>query len=346
MPRKKKESNSGFTLIEFAVCNLATLVMFAATFSLLNTIFTANSGMGEVKDTQQNVRVAMNTIARDITTAGTGLPNGGIAVPNGTNSTTLTRMGAGGTLSTPNNVIALLTPGNAGGPTVGGGVVNTLLTSGLATDVLTITSINQDSPTWNALTISSDGTQIDFVQEVRSGANQLFVGDLLVVTNSLGSVFGCVTSVSSTTSRAFFATADLMGINQPTAAAGNIKSLRSGGVYPPTTLTRVNIVNYYINNSVAAHPKLMRATNAQTPQVIVEDIENLQFAFDLFDFTNNVDTANQATTTSPNQIRSVNVAISGRSPQVMQRSGKYYRFSLVSKVNVRNATFRNRYTGT
>jgi Tfp pilus assembly protein PilW len=340
-----KESNSGFTLIEFAVCNLATLIMFAATFSLLNTVFTANSGMGEIKDTQQNIRVAMNTISRDITMAGTGLPNGGIAVPNGANSAVIPRQGAGGNLITPNNVVALLTPGNAAGPTVGGGVVNTMSTSGYATDVLTITTINQDSPTWNALNISADGTQMNFVQDVRSGASQLFVGDLLVVTNSLGSVFGCVTSVSATTSQAFFAAADLMGINQPTAAAGNIRSLRSGGVYPPTTVTRINIVNYYIDNANSAHPKLMRATNAQTPQVIVDDVENLQFAFDLFDFTSNVDTANQATTSSPNQIRSVNVAISGRSPQMMQRSNKYYRFSLVSKVNVRNATFRNRYTG-
>jgi hypothetical protein len=242
-------------------------------------------------------------------------------------------------------VIALLTPGNGAGPTVGGGVVNTLSTSGLATDVLTITMINQDSPTWNASVISTNGQQINFVEEVRSGPGQLFVGDLLVITNSVGSVFGCVTSVSTTQSEVSFAAADLMGINQPTAAAGNIKSLKSGGAYPPTTATRINIINYYIDNSNAAHPKLMRATNAVAPQIIAEDVENLQFAFDLFDFTNDSDTANQATTSSPNQIRSVNVAISGRSPQLMQRTNKYYRFSLVSKVNVRNATFRNRYTG-
>ena len=84
----------------------------------------------------------------------------------------------------------------------------------------------------------------------------------------------------------------------------------------------------------------------QTPQAIVEDIENLQFSFDLFDFTTNDDTANQPTTNSPSQIRSVTVSLTGRSPKVLNRSNKYYRFSLVSKVNVRNATFRNRYAGT
>jgi hypothetical protein len=300
-------------------------------------LFVANAGMAEMMQTQQNLRVAMNTMTRDITMAGTGLPNGGIAVPNGTNSTALTRQGAGGTLTTPNSSIALLAPGNSAGPTV----------NAVTTDALSITAINQDSPTWNVLAIDAAGTDIDFTQEVRSGAFQLVVGDLLVFTNSNGSVFGCVTSVSTTASRAFFAAADAMGINQPAAASGNIQSIKSiDGTYPPTTATRINIITYYLNNTVAAHPKLMRVANAQTPQAIVEDIENLQFSFDLFDFTTNEDTANQATTTSPNQIRSVTVSISGRSPQIMNQNNKYYRFSLTSKVNVRNATFRNRYTGT
>jgi Tfp pilus assembly protein PilW len=332
-----KRSNSGFTLIEFAICSLATMVMLGATFTLLNSMFIANAGMGEMMQTQQNIRVAMNTITRDITMAGTGLPNGGIKVPNGTNATSLTRQGAGGDMATPNNAIAILAPGNSVGPTL----------NGTATDALTITAINQDSPTWNVLQFNAEGTDIDFVQEVRNGAFQLVQGDLLVFTNSNGSVFGCVTSVNMTSSRAFFAAMDGMGINQPTAASGNIQSIKSGdGTYPPTTATRINIVTYYINNDNAAHPKLMRAVNAQTPQAIVEDIENLQFSFDLFDFTTNDDTANQATTNSPNQIRSVTVSLNGRSPKVMNRANRFYRFSLVSKVNVRNATFRNRYTGT
>lgn len=320
------------------ICNAATMIMLAATFTLLNQIFTANSRMGELIQTQQGIRVAMNTITRDVTMAGTGLPNGGIAVPNGANSTALTRQGVGGSLTTPNNTIALLSPGDGAGP-----AINTI-----ATDALTITSINQESPTWHASTINAAGTDIQFLQEdVRSGSTQLFEGDLLVLTNSNGSVFGCVTSVSATTSAAFFAAGDAMGINQPTAASGNIQSLRSADLtYPPTTLIRINIVTYYISNSTPAHPRLMRVVNAQTPQILVEDVENLQFSFDLFNFTTNADTANQATTASPNQIRSVSVSISGRSAQVIERTTNYYRFPLVSKVNVRNATFRNRYTGT
>src|SRR5262249_25264559 len=145
-------------------------------------------------------------------------------------------------------------------------------------------------------------------------------------------------------SHANFANADAMNMNQPNAASGNVKSIKNGGD-GTTTATRINIVTYYIDNSNAAHPKLMRATNAAAPQAIANDVENLQFAFDLFDFTNNTESSNQSNTASPNQIRSVSISISGRSPAVMPKTNTYYRLSLVSKVNVRNNTFRNRYTG-
>src|SRR5207244_13163176 len=77
-----RKDNSGFTMIEFAISNLATMVMLGATFTLLNSIFAANAGMGEIMQTQQNIRVAFNTITRDLTMPDTGLPTVCIAVPN------------------------------------------------------------------------------------------------------------------------------------------------------------------------------------------------------------------------------------------------------------------------
>jgi hypothetical protein len=298
--------------------------------------FEANTSMSEIMATQQTMRVAMNAVSRDIVMAGTGLPSGGIPVPHGTNSTALSRPGVGGTLPTANNVLAILTPGDSAGPTV----------AAVQTDALTIVSIDQESPSWSVSAINAAGTEIDFVQDVRTGTAQLFEDDVLLITNVNGSVFGCVTGVSESESQANFADADALDINQPNAQFGNIKSLANpDGTYPPTTATRVMIITYYLDNSVAAHPRLMRSVNAQPPQIAVEDLENLQFSFDLFDFQTDTESSNQPTTSSPNQIRSVNVQINGRSPQTLRSSGEYYRFGLVSKINVRNATFRNRYTG-
>src|SRR5688500_10138411 len=115
-----KNNESGFTLIEFMTASAAMMVVLAATFQLLNMTFTANSGMVEVMSTQQNIRVAINTIARDIVMAGTGLPSGGISVPNGNLSGAIVRPGVGGDMLAPDDAIAILAPGNELGGNVNG----------------------------------------------------------------------------------------------------------------------------------------------------------------------------------------------------------------------------------
>jgi hypothetical protein len=314
----------------------------------MNGIFVANTSMQQVLTTQQNLRVAMNAISRDVTMTGTGLPDSGIPIPNGTGSALIARPGLGvtcgasttGCLPTPNNVLAILSPGKSVGPTV----------AGVTTDALTVAMLDSTSPTWAITSISTSGTVVNFSQNVRdTGATQLFQKDLLLFNNANGSAFGCVTTVvATTTGQAQFAASDALNINQPTAQFGNIpKTLKNPGsspaTYPPTTATRAMLITYFIDNSNTQNPKLMRSVNASTPKVMVEGIENLQFSFDLFDYTNDTNTANVSTTSNPNQIRSVRIAVNGHSPDKLKRMGDYFHFGLVSKINVRNATFRNRY---
>ena len=66
------------------IASVLTMMIVAATFTLMNQVFVANTTMQQGLVTQQNVRVAMNAISRDVTMAGTGLPDSGIPVPNGT----------------------------------------------------------------------------------------------------------------------------------------------------------------------------------------------------------------------------------------------------------------------
>jgi hypothetical protein len=338
---------SGFTLMEFSLASLVGMIMLGATFTLMNSLFTTNERTADVTATQQNVRVAINTIARDVTMAGTGLPSGSIAVPNGLNSTPIIRPGMAGhpdpdrNIETPNNTLPMISPGDNDGPTVN-----------LDTDAMTILSLDQESPVWTVASIAvfADRYEVTFTQPVNAGDMRLVAGDLLIFNNANGTILGCVTGISNVlNTTAIFAETDLMVINQPDAASGNLGSLSNtsppSADYPPTTGTRVNLINYFISTANAAHPRLMRAVNAAAPQIIAEDIEDLQFSFDLFDFETNTDTANQATTANPNQIRSVLVAITGRSAELLRRTNSYYRFPLVTKVNVRNSTFRNRYVG-
>ncbi len=349
MISRTSRKQGGFTLVEFLIGNLMVMVILTATFTLLHSIFTANTTMQQVLNTEQNLRVAMNAITRDITMAGTGLTDSGVPIPSSTNAVGLVRQGLGlpcanpytgpGCLPTPGGVLSILSPGNSVGPTV----ANT------ATDVLTIAMVDQNSPTWTASTITADGITINFTPEIRSGSGQMFVGDLLLFNNAEGVAFGCVKTVSTIASQATFAAADLLNINQPTAAAGTItQNLRNTGsnpaTYPPTSATRVMLITYYLDNSNTANPKLMRVVNGNTAQVMVEGIENLQFSFDIFDYVNDSGTANVPAPANFNQIRSVRVEVSGRSTDKLKGKNDYYHFGMASKVNVRNATFRNRYS--
>ncbi len=348
MKTGNRNNQAGFTLVEFVVASVITMTILMATFTLMNNLFVANTSVQQVLSTQQSLRVAMNAITRDLTMSGTGLPDSGIPIPNGTGAVQLVRPGLSitcgatttGCLPTPNNVVAILIPGKGVGPTV----------AGIATDVLTVAMVDQTSPTWTITNISTNGTVVNFSQNVRdSGPTQLSPKDLLLFNNANGSAFGCVTTVVATTSgQAQFASGDALNINQPTAQFGTISAtLKNPGsspvTYPPTTAIRVMLITYFIDASDSPNPKLIRSVNASTPQVMVEGIENLQFSFDLFDYTNNTDTSDVPTTSNPNQIRSVHIALGGHSLNRLKGTGDYFHFSLASKVNVRNATFRNRY---
>ncbi len=336
-----RSDQSGFTLVEFLVASGATLIIMAATFTLLGSIFSSNTTMVRVMDTQQKIRVGLNELARETVRAGTGLPGGGINIPNGNNSQPIVRPGvAGNNLPTPNNILAILSPGDGVGPTI----------ANVPTDVITILTVDQAAPNWNIDDINPAGNNVDWVQDISQGEFQLVVGDLLLFNNVNASVFAQVTNVQTNgnNNSAIFANSDPLGFNQPSAANGNINSLANAGnpvTFPPTTATRVRIITYYLDNTDVLHPKLMRQENSGSVQVVAEDIYNLQFSYDLFDFATNTDTVNQATTNSPNQIRAVSISIDGRSTSVDPRTNDYFRFGLVSKVNVRNATFRNRYQG-
>ena len=64
----------GFTLIELMISIVITSVIVAAGYTVLTTTYRATISNERAVGTQQNIRVAMELIARDIKQAGFGMP--------------------------------------------------------------------------------------------------------------------------------------------------------------------------------------------------------------------------------------------------------------------------------
>lgn len=75
MQRTSSSGQGGFSLIELTVAMAVTLIVSGAIFGLIAGGQTAFRREPEMADRQQNIRVAMDVILRDISNAGSGLPN-------------------------------------------------------------------------------------------------------------------------------------------------------------------------------------------------------------------------------------------------------------------------------
>jgi len=67
-------TDRGFSLVELMVAMTITLIVSAAIYGLLTSGSNAFRREPELADRQQNIRVAMDLVARDVFNAGAGLP--------------------------------------------------------------------------------------------------------------------------------------------------------------------------------------------------------------------------------------------------------------------------------
>ncbi|MGD8894968.1 MAG: prepilin-type N-terminal cleavage/methylation domain-containing protein [Acidobacteriota bacterium] len=128
---------AGFSMVELMVAMTVTLIVSAAIYGLLTSGSTAFRREPEMADRQQNIRVAMDLIGRDVFNAGSALPTFAQVFsrtdPAGGNCTTfLNGCGVEGSLGSP--AAATRGPGDPGG-------------DGLtATDVLEIVATDETCP--------------------------------------------------------------------------------------------------------------------------------------------------------------------------------------------------------
>jgi prepilin-type N-terminal cleavage/methylation domain-containing protein len=367
----------GFTLIEIMVAMAVSMLVLGAAVMMFRDSTKANNNVTQAADMSDNIRAGLNLIVQDLIQTGTGIPTGGISIPNTPNAA---GCNTGAPVNRPPAALGLVFQGpnaaNLGcnvilpaiepGPDLGPTIVSPDGTSGPPSDIITVmyadNTLALDQKPINGSncpngSIAPNGSSITFDPNcVVIGAAGIPVnpGDLIMIYNGINpnGVLQTVTSVGGETLN--FAGGDAFNLNGRTTTdtAGTIKQLQNpDGTYPATSCTRVWMITYYLDAAADPnHPMLMRAINFNTPQPVAESFENLQFAYNFADGTT-PPPVNQAavpivpgpTGDNENEIRSVNVYVGARSANRAASSKSYVRTNVSTQVALRSMAYFNTY---
>jgi prepilin-type N-terminal cleavage/methylation domain-containing protein len=373
----------GFSLIELLVSmGIVVSVVAVATGALLQAQ-KATTAVAYEANTQQNLRAGMHFMVRDLLQAGEGIPQGGISIPYTTTSA-INRPGTATIFPNSYTTIPAITPGSLQGQLATSINPSTqAVLTGTATDIINILyadNILQDSlgnylysfPVVQAApstpvcagTIASTGASVTLAAncfKMPGVTNPITVGNLIMFHNQNGTALEYVTSVAG--QEINFAAGDPAGLNQTGKANGTVANLATTpGVFPPTTVTRVWMVTYYVDATNPQDPQLIRQVNypgypagapVNPPLAIADVIENLGFSYDITSSTDPVGTyttgpGNAATPIlpdTPDQIRAVNVFLAGRSEQAYESlsTPQFLRNNLSTQVSIRSLSFTNQF---
>lgn len=155
-----------------------------------------------------------------------------------------------------------------------------------------------------------------------------------------------VSNVPSGANQLVFNANDAFNLNGTSQAAGTIAQL---GTFPLTTATRIWMITYYVNNTNAQNPQLMRQVNMNQPQAIAEGIENLQLYYDIL---NAVAAGNPVSVTAGQEapsdaqlpyIRDAYILLYAHSRDQMAGSTQLFRNNLETVVSIRGLDFYNEF---
>jgi len=346
---KLRKGQEGLSLMEALVAMLVASIVLAAGTSMVTKALQITDLVTIRSEMQQDGRAAINSILKDLSLSGTGMPVGGVQLPTGANSTKSLLACAGGVCflknhSFPaNHMYPVLPDPNDGNVQQG------------TPDALSMVYLDRTLNLGTASNITPSGSQIDLAD-----VTGLKVGDLIILSNVHGSAIGEITNVLTASNQVVFASSDPLNINQPSAANGNIAALQDpgpGNKYPPTTAARILLITYYLQQNAGPDGtfgtdddnwQLIRQVNGQQPVPVMDGVENLQVTYDVYDDTAGNSSSTLVTNTktangTPGLVRKVNVVLSVRSPRKTGPTKSFSHLTLAAAVSPRNLSFRDRY---
>jgi prepilin-type N-terminal cleavage/methylation domain-containing protein len=372
------DKRAGFTLVEFVIAMAITAVALAATVLAFRDATQVNQNVALNEDMADNMRAGLNLMEQDLIQTATGIPTGGIAIPAKANSTctsgftNVQRPTLTGSASYPNcnTVMPAIEPGFDLGPNTTDQITILYQDNSLNLSQYPINpAAGPGAPNGGAGcagSIDALGASAKFdtncvTSPSPSGAT-INPGDLLLFSNANGNALVMVTSVAWPT--VFFAAGDPFGLNQTGLPCGTLLQLRDGGqaaptnpptpcstlatppspiTYPPTTVERITMVTYYLDNtSVPGHVELIRRINFNNGQTVGDTLQNLKFTYNFSDGVAVNETAVPAGY-SENQIRSVTIALGALSDTISEKTGRPIQTSVQTQVSLRSMTFYNQF---
>jgi prepilin-type N-terminal cleavage/methylation domain-containing protein len=372
----------GFSLVELMVATAILITVISVAINALMQAQQVSQAVAYEANVQENLRAGMHFLVEDLVQAGEGIPQGGIEIPY-TATSAINRPGTATIFPNAYTTLPAMTPGWELGslatsldPKTGAvltGVNTDIINILYADNILVDTAGNylysypvvQPAPSAPVCAGAIDPTGLSVTLApgcftMPGTVNPITTGNLIMFHNQNGTALEYVTSVAGQVIN--FAAGDPAGLNQSGKAFGTVANLGPGGVFPPTTITRVWMITYYIDVTSPQYPRLVRQVNypgyppaapVNPPQPIADVIENLGFSYDIIDSTDPVGTypagAGNAPTPilpdTPAQIRAVNVFLAGRSERTYSSGStvNYLRNNLSTQVSIRSLSFTNQF---
>ncbi|MGH9455914.1 MAG: PilW family protein [Terriglobia bacterium] len=347
------------------IATALSIILLGAAFHFFDDLESLTESVGVMAEVNQSLRASTDLMARDIYQSGAQIPQGGIPLPNGTGASPVHRPGPGGydfPVSSDGGVLPAITPGFGQGGTMGG----------KTSDEITLAMINENwagqpqvpisnitaSPSTGyavTVTIPPPGCTVTispgFDCTLGPGGYNVQVNDFLMFSGG-NNALGLVTQVDTTQNIIYFS-GDPLNLNQlcspPNAnCGGTIDSLQPDpvnepGVYPNgMALTKLDVVTYYLDNSKPANPyQLMRIVGNNAANPVAYGINWLQITYDLS--TGVTNDSDQDGSVLPNQIRKVNLWLSGISQNKLRRSQQFFGNTMGTTVTIRNLEYVNQF---
>jgi hypothetical protein len=354
---------AGLTLVELLVAMaLGTLIM-GVTMSALADAVRANHAVSGLTNLNNSLRASMDLMVRDFLQVGSGLPPGHvIQIPHGLGALAVRIPGPPGTAfatDADDTDIAAIVPGPGRGPTV----------NGEATDVVTVLMADNTFTDVALTAVTSTSVTVVNTVNIGSGPDRVTPGQLMMIEKGSHNTLVQVTAVNVPARTLTFASGDSLKLNQPAVGSGSLSALNAAApanTPANTRITRVRMISYYIDDTIAGRPRLIRRVNNghQTNfnnslgTVVGLDIEDMEISYDLAD--GNTNPAGVRFTAedldgsgvcapdpcSPTQIRKINVSLTARSNQHDARGAMaptVFRNTLTTQVSLRGMAFLNEY---